>query len=73
LDPVDTTTSSRGGQFEFKAVKPGNYWFTANWKEKEYKVALVSEAKNSATKCSEQGIQIDDEGTASWWITITVD
>jgi hypothetical protein len=74
LTHVGATTSGKGGHFEFKPEKPGHYWLTAKWNEKEYKVDVIFEPhKNSTTVCSEQGIQVDDAGNASWWLTITVD
>jgi hypothetical protein len=71
---ADTTKTSRGGHFEFKNKKPGTYCLSMNWSGKEYKVVVVYHPqKTSQTLCSEQGIGIDDEGNADWWMTITVD
>ncbi len=73
LTPIDTTTGKRG-DFNFKDPQPGLYWLEANWNGNEYKVAVVYRAeKNSETICSQQGLQIDYAGNASWWITVTVD
>jgi hypothetical protein len=71
---VGSTTSGRGGQFEFNPDRPGRYWLMAKWNGKDYKVAIDFEPKKkSTTVCSEQGIQIEDDGDASWWVTVTVD
>ncbi len=74
LAAIETVHTGRGGRFEFKNTKPGNYWLGANWNGKEYKVAVVFKPeKNSSTLCSEQGLGFDDEGNADWWVTITLD
>jgi hypothetical protein len=70
---VDTATSGKNGEFEFKNEKAGHYWLTAKWNGRDYKVAVAFEPqKKSSTICSQQGIQIED-GDASWWGTVTVD
>ena len=74
VSAVETTQTGRGGQFEFKTKKPGNFWMATNWRGKKYKLAVVNKPeKNSATMCSQQGIALDDEGNADWWLTVTVD
>ena len=66
--------SGRAGEFEFKGIKAGHYLLRANWNGKDYQVAInVEPQKESSTACSEQGIQIEDKGEASWWVTVTVD
>jgi hypothetical protein len=71
---VDTATSGKNGEFEFKNETKGHYWLTAKWNGREYKVAVVFEPQNkSSTICSQQGIQIEDGGESSWWVTVTVD
>jgi hypothetical protein len=74
LNPVETVTTGRSGHFEFKTKKLGSYWLATSWNGKEYKVAVeYKPTKNSQTLCSDQGIQLDDEGNANWWISIVVD
>ena len=74
LNAVETIQTGRGGHFEFKTKKPGDFWMATNWSGKEYKLAVVYKPeKNSPTMCSQQGIALDGEGSADWWITITVD
>ncbi|MBI3476105.1 MAG: hypothetical protein HY010_10260 [Acidobacteria bacterium] len=74
LKSVGSYVSGRNGQFEFRPEKPGHYWLTAKWNGKEYNVGVVYEPqKKSSTLCSQQGLQIEDDGSASWWITVTVD
>jgi hypothetical protein len=74
LKTVGSLASGRNGQFEFGPEKPGRYWLIAKWNSKEYKVDVIYEPqKKSSTICSQQGIWIEDDGNASWWITVTVD
>ena len=74
LRKVGATVSGKGGQFEFNPEKAGHYWLTAKWNAKDYNVAVEFEPqKKSSTVCSQQGIQIEDGGDASWWMTVTVD
>jgi hypothetical protein len=73
-DRKDNTISQKRGYFEFSHESPGRYWLTMKWNGKDHRVPVVLEApKNSVTLCSEQGIQLDDDGKASWWLTVTVD
>jgi hypothetical protein len=74
LKAIEATNTGRGGHFEFKTKKPGSYWLSTIWDGKNSTVPVIYERqKNSATMCSEQGIQLDDHGKAEWWITVTVD
>jgi hypothetical protein len=74
MNAVETTQTGRGGHFEFKTRKPGNFWMATNWSGKEYKLAVVYKLQNnSTTMCSQQGIGLDDEGDAEWWAIVTVD
>jgi hypothetical protein len=74
LVALETARTGRGGRFEFKAKKPGNFWLTTNWNAKEYKVAVVNkQQRDSSATCSKQGIGLDDSGNADWWVTITLD
>ena len=74
LNAAKVVQTNRGGHFDFKTVKPGNYWLVANWNGKEYKTPVAYKPeRNSSTLCSGQGIQFDDEGKANWFATITVD
>ena len=71
---IETVRTGRGGHFEFKRAKAGRYWLTTNWKGKEYKIPVnFKPEKNSATMCSQQGIDLDDQGNAGCWATVTVD
>jgi len=71
---VGATTSGQSGQFDFKPEKTGHYWLNAKWNGKEYNVAVIFEPQSkSSTICSQQGIQIEADGDASWWVTVTVD
>jgi hypothetical protein len=71
---IETTRTGRGGRFEFKTKNTGNFWLTTNWNSKEYKIAVVNkQQKDSPAMCSNQGIALDDSGSAGWWVTITVD
>jgi hypothetical protein len=70
---VETVKTRKDGSFEFK-TKPGRFWLATNWSGKEYEVAVVYQPeRDSATKCSEQGIALDDAGNADWWLSVTVD
>ena len=74
LVALETTKTARNGRFEFKTKRPGALWLTTNWHAKEYKVPIVNKQQNSSSsRCSEQGIGLDDSGNADWWATITVD
>jgi hypothetical protein len=74
LVPLETTETGSNGRFEFKTKKPGDLWLTTNWHAKEYKIAIVSkQQEDSSTRCSKQGIGLDDSGNADWWVTITLD
>jgi len=74
LNALETIQTRKGGRFEFKTTRPGNYWLGMNWSGKEYRLGVVYKPqKNSTTMCSEQGIGLDDEGNADWWVTLTVD
>jgi hypothetical protein len=73
-DAVETVKTGRGGHFEFKTRKTGDFWLTMNWNGKGYKLPLIyNQQKNSPTICSEQGLALDDNGSVDWWVTITVD
>ena len=70
----DTAISGKRGQFEFKPDHAGSYWLVAKWNERGYAVPVIYEPqKKSATVCSEQGIQIEGDGSVSWWETVTFD
>jgi hypothetical protein len=74
VNAVETTQTGRGGRFEFKTKKRGDFWIATNWSGKQYKLAVVYKpGKSSATMCSQQGIGLDDEGDAEWWAIVTVD
>jgi Prealbumin-like fold domain len=74
LISIATSQTRKDGQFEFKNQKPGNYWLTANWGEKDYTTAVVFQPqKDSMTLYSGQGLQLDDQGNPNWWLTRTLD
>jgi hypothetical protein len=74
LNAVETAKTGRSGHFEFKTKTVGSYWLSTNWNGRSSTLPVVYETgKNPVTMCSEQGIQLDDQGNASWWITVTVD
>ena len=71
---IETVRTGRGGHFEFKRAKAGNYWLSTNWKGREYKITVsFKPEKNSTIMCSQQGIDLDDEGNAGCWATVTLD
>jgi hypothetical protein len=71
---IETVRTGRGGHFEFKRAKAGNYWLSTNWKGREYTITVsIKPEKNSMTMCSQQGVDLDDEGDAGCWATVTVD
>jgi hypothetical protein len=74
LERIDVVTSNKRGRFEFRRAAAGFYWVRSEWNGKEFKLPIVFKPeKNFATECSEQGILIDDEGSAEWWLSVTVD
>jgi hypothetical protein len=74
LNAVETAKTGRSGHFEFKTKKPGGYWLSTNWNGKRSTVPVVYERpKNPVSMCAQQGIQLDEQGNAEWWITVTVD
>jgi hypothetical protein len=74
LAPVDSTISGKSGKFDFKQEAPSRYWLGTRWSGREYRVALVYRPKkDSQTMCSQQGIDLDDDGDMDWWETVTVD
>jgi len=71
---LETVRTRRGGYFEFKHAIAGDYWLSTNWMGKEYKIPVnFKPQKNSTTMCSQQGIDLDDQGNAGCWATVTVD
>jgi hypothetical protein len=65
---IETVTSGKGGHFHFNTRRLGNYWIGTNWNGKNSKIAVDYEPqKGSQSLCSEQGIQLDDQGNAEWW------
>jgi len=74
LNAVETTKTGRGGHFALKTKKPGSYWLSTTWNGKNSTVPVIYKPQKSpVTTCSEQGVQLDDQGNAELWITITVD
>ncbi|MBA3913008.1 MAG: hypothetical protein H0X25_03925 [Acidobacteriales bacterium] len=74
LTPVDATVTGKRGGFEFKTTVPGSYWISTYWNGKTAKVPVYYQPdKAPPTVCSEQGLQLDDDGNAEWWIAVTVD
>jgi len=74
LERLDVVTSNKRGRFEFRGVAAGSYWVRSEGNGKEFKLPIVfAPEKNLASECSAQGILIDDEGNAKWWVSVSVD
>jgi hypothetical protein len=72
-DRRDTSTSDRRGQFRLRPP-PGRDWLNLKWNGKDYIVFFIFERQaKSNTSCVEQGIQLEENGTATWWRTVTLD
>ena len=68
------TVSQKRGYFEFKHELAGNYWLRAKWNSRDYELPVVlSGQKKSPTSCAQQGVQLEDDGRANWWLMVTVD
>ena len=73
LKQVAATTTDKKGKFDLD-VKAGNYWLSTEWNDKAYKYAFDYPFSNDPdVTCSLQGIDLKDDGSAAWWVTITVD
>ena len=73
--PLDSARTDKRGRFEFKTTHAGCYWLSMNWNNcRKCGLAVVFvPAKTSEATCSRQGIAIDDDGSAAWWVSIDVD
>ena len=73
MNAVETTTTGRGGHFEFRTKKAGNFWLATKWGGKDYRLPVVYKPeKNSAAVCSQQGIALDGDGNGERWEIVTV-
>ncbi|SRR6266498_1807566 len=74
LKKIGDLSTGKHGDFDFKDVAPGNYWLSMRWNEKDYKIAFTHPVSHEAdATCSSQGIDLQADGKADWWMTITVD
>ena len=74
LNLVESVTTKRGGEFEFKKATSGRYFVVVNWNGFSPSLEItVAHKPSSRTVCSEQGLQIEDKDKLGKWMTITVD
>jgi hypothetical protein len=74
LKRIAATTTDKKGRFDLADVKYGQYWLSAEWNNKAYKYAFAYPfSKDADITCSLQGIDLEDDGSAQWWQTITLD
>jgi len=62
--------SGRGGHFNFKPARDGDYWVSTTWKGKRYNVPVVVRPPTIEEHCSFEGIEIDDKGNAGWFTAV---
>ena len=70
---LENARTARNGRFEFKTKNPGDFWITTYWNARQYKLAVTNEQLENSATCSAQGIDLDGNGHANWWVTITLD
>jgi hypothetical protein len=71
---TESVTTKRNGSFEFPKALPGSYFLVVHWKGNSPSRAItVTGEKREQEVCSEQGVDIDEEGKLQKFITITVD
>jgi hypothetical protein len=77
LKPLAEATTSHWGNFKFKGVAAGSYWFVAQVDGREYQMLIQYEPTNDGPLplCSHCWYQIEDSGdfTFARSVTITVD
>ena len=74
LEQIATTVTDKKGKFDLPEVKNGRFWLRTEWNNKTYKYAFDYPFSTSpGMTCSLQGIDLEDDGSAQWWQTITVD
>jgi len=74
LSQIATTITDKNGRFDLINVKYGHYWLSTEWNSKAYKYAFdYPFSTNPDITCSLQGIDLEDDGSAQWWQTITLD
>jgi hypothetical protein len=74
LKQLATIVTDKNGRFDLPDIKYGHFWLSTEWNNKTYKYAF--EYPFSASRditCSLQGIDLEDDGNAQWWQTITLD
>jgi hypothetical protein len=74
LKQIATTVTDKNGKFDLPNVKYGHFWLSTEWNNKTYKYAFdyPFSASRDIT-CSLQGIDLEDDGSAQWWQTISLD
>jgi len=71
---IEGVTSKRDGSFEFTKGEPGNYFLVVHWKDISPTLAItVTGNKKQQVVCSEQGVDINEEGKLQKFTTITLD
>ena len=74
LEQVAAVTTDKKGRFDLVDIKYGHYWLSTEWNNKAYKYAFDYPFSNDPDiSCSLQGIDLKDDGSAGWWVTITLD
>ncbi len=74
LKQIATTVTDKNGKFDLADVKYGHFWLSTEWNNKAYKYAFdYPFSMNTAITCSLQRIDLEDDGSAQWWQTITLD
>jgi hypothetical protein len=74
LKQIAAAITDKKGRFDLADVKYGHYWLSAEWNSTAYNYAFdYPFSRNADITCSLQGIDLEDDGTAQWWQTITLD
>ena len=73
LKQIATTVTDKKGRFDLPDVKYGHFWLSMEWNNKTYNYAFDYPFSTSPDMtCSLQGIDLEDDGSAQWWQTITL-
>ena len=71
---METVRTRRGGRFDFRNKRAGDFWLVANWSGRDYRIPVTYKpVKELTTVCSEQGLDLDDEANAGWSVAITLE
>jgi hypothetical protein len=74
LSLTESVTTKRSGSFVFAKAKPGNYFLVVHWKGNSPARAItVTGTKEDQEVCSQQGVDINEEGKLQKFMMITVD